>query len=69
MLPLFSGNQTQRAVDPNKLYSHVYDSLASARLSSAFVAGAKVKVTEYICLDVKCYTIVNHAPQSHLDRC
>ena len=56
MLPLFSGNQTQRAVDPNKLYPHVYDSLAIARLSSAFVAGAKVK---YMNLDVKCCTIVN----------
>ena len=59
MLPLFSGNQTQRAVDPNKIYPHVYDSLASARLSSAFVAEAKVKVTEYICLDAMFCTIVN----------
>lgn len=44
--PVLSGARQQRAVDPSLLYPHVYDSLAKARLSSAFVAGSKVGLPE-----------------------
>ena len=40
--PIFSGGQVQRSIDPSELYPHVYDSLAKAKLTSAFLAGAKV---------------------------
>ena len=53
--PLFSGSQAQRAVDPSILYPHVYDSLASARLSSAFLTGAKVNFSIFRGMVVKVF--------------
>jgi len=53
--PLFSGSQAQRVVDPSILYPHVYDSLASARLSSAFLTGAKVNFSIFRGMVVKVF--------------
>ena len=36
--------------DPSQLYPHVYDSLATARLSAAYIAGAKVYIGSSTCL-------------------
>jgi len=46
----------QGTLDPSKLYPYVFDSLASAKLSSAFVAGAKVNSHLKMCLGVMMWT-------------
>lgn len=43
--PLLTGRCVRRTVDPSELYPHVYDSLAKAKLTSAFVADSKVSDT------------------------
>lgn len=40
--PLLTGNRLYQRVDPSELYPHVYDSLAKAKLTSAFIADSKV---------------------------
>jgi len=40
--PLLTGRNVYRPQDPSALYPHVYDSLAKAKLTSAFVADSKV---------------------------
>ncbi len=44
--PIFSGPARERTLDPNDLYPNVYDSLAKAKMTSAFLGGAKVRVHE-----------------------
>ena len=41
--PLLTGRRVY-LVDPSELYPHVYDSLAKAKLTSAFIANSKVGV-------------------------
>ena len=40
--PLLTGRRVYNPIDPSDLYPHVYDSLAKAKLTSAFIADAKV---------------------------
>ena len=42
--PLLTGHRFYQQVDPSELYPHVYDSLAKAKLTSAFVADNKVHI-------------------------
>lgn len=44
--PILSGTP-MRMADPSELYPYVYDSLAKARLSSAFVASVTVRELIY----------------------
>ena len=43
--PLFSG-APMRVADPSELYPNVYDSMAKARLSSAYLDGRTVRVSK-----------------------
>ena len=42
--PLLTGRSVYRPVDPSAIYPHVYDSMAQAKLTSAFVADSKVSL-------------------------
>lgn len=45
--PLLTGRRFYQQVDPSEIYPHVYDSLAKAKLTSAFVADSKVLISNY----------------------
>ena len=46
--PLLTGRRVYQSVDPSELYPHVYDALAKAKLTSAFVADSKVSYGQHV---------------------